>query len=159
MKRDKKIVIVSHCILNQNSVVEPCAREMKNFKKFIDRCYEKNIGIIQLPCPEFLVYGAKRNGYVKSDFLNQKYLNKSNEILESILIQIKEYLENGYKILGIFGILGSPSCGISETCEKNSKGDVILIKEKGIYMEILEEKIKELNIPFYDIERFEDDML
>ena len=32
------------------------------------------------------------------------------------LEQLQEYIKNGYKIVGLLGIDGSPSCGISKTC-------------------------------------------
>lgn len=50
MKRNKKLLIVSHCIINQNSVVEPLARAKGAFPVII-KLLEEEIGIIQLPCP------------------------------------------------------------------------------------------------------------
>ena len=57
MERSKKIVITAHCVLNQNSVVYPCARKMKDFSEKISGFLEKNIGIVQvnLSCQKYLL--------------------------------------------------------------------------------------------------------
>ena len=68
MNRGKKIVILSHCILNQNSVVKPYAKEQKYYFEFIKNFLLNNCGIIQLPCPELLILGLKRWGHVKDQF-------------------------------------------------------------------------------------------
>lgn len=50
MLRDKKLILISHCILNQNSVVLPLARSKGGFQiaKFL---IDQGVGIIQLPAP------------------------------------------------------------------------------------------------------------
>ena len=116
MNRSKKLIIVSHCILNQNSVVLPYAREMKVFKKFIADKLEENMGILQLPCPEMNLYGLKRWGHVKDQFEHSGFINPCDEEIEKFIDIIKDYKKNGYEIQGIYGIKGSPSCGVSLTC-------------------------------------------
>ncbi|MGL5521347.1 MAG: hypothetical protein ACRDA2_04720, partial [Cetobacterium sp.] len=65
MERGKKIIIVSHCILNQNCVVKPYAKKQDKFLKFIKNFVLNNYGIVQLPCPELFILGLKRWGHVK----------------------------------------------------------------------------------------------
>lgn len=159
MNREKKLIIISHCILNQNSVVHPCAREMKIFKNFINNALSKNIGIIQLPCPEFLLYGEKRNGHTMEQFDNIFFKTQSKLFLTPIIQQIIEYKENGYKILGCFGIKGSPSCGVNFTCS-NSSND--FVKGKGIFMKLFISELLQnnINIDFFDIEdKFNEEFL
>lgn len=174
MNRGKKIVILSHCIINQNSVVKPYAKNGKDFLPFITWCLSNNIGIIQLPCPETGILGLRRWGHVKDQFENSNFLNSSIKYLEPFIDIIQDYLKEEYQILGIFGIKGSPSCGISKTCRADWCGEassyesindissrVKMVDEKGIFMEKFEELLKQKNIsiPFIDIDdwRIEND--
>ena len=60
MNRSKKLAILSHCILNQNSVVKGEYKDINTFLPFVKNLFENNIGILQLPCPETEYYGLKR---------------------------------------------------------------------------------------------------
>lgn len=167
MKRGKKIIFVAHCILNQNSVVVPYGKEMKDFKNFVVRCMDENIGIVQLPCPETEVYGLKRWGHVKDQFQHWGFIKPSEEKLKEIVKQIEDYKNNGYEILGVYGIKGSPSCGISLTCKGDWCGEawnyksledissrVKMVEEMGLYMEIFQKLLKEkaIEIDFKDVD-------
>ena len=60
----KKIVFVSHCILNTASKVvlynrEDIDAEEKLRLQFLQKALDKGVQIVQLPCPEFTLYGAK----------------------------------------------------------------------------------------------------
>ena len=169
MYRSKKIVLVSHCILNQNSVVHPCGRNMSNFKKLLTKIIGNNIGIIQLPCPEISLYGVKRWGHVKDQFNTPHFKKQSKKLIENIIDNVIDYKNNGYEILGVIGIKGSPSCGVTVTCLGNWYGEVggwdmknkletlEEGKEPGVFMEILKESLIETgtDVEFYDnFERF-----
>ncbi|MGL4403342.1 MAG: CD3072 family TudS-related putative desulfidase [Fusobacteriaceae bacterium] len=167
MKRGKEIILVAHCILNQNSVVLPYGKEMKEFRGFISRCMEENIGIIQLPCPETEVYGLKRWGHVKEQFQHSGFINPAEKKLREIVDLIQDYRRNGYEILGIYGIKGSPSCGVSLTCSGDWCGEawnykdledissrVKMVQEMGLYMEIFQKLLKEkgIELEFKDVD-------
>ncbi|WP_100066075.1 CD3072 family TudS-related putative desulfidase [Miniphocaeibacter massiliensis] len=109
----KKIILLSHCILNQSSVINDWERAKGAFpiSKFI---IEKEIGIIQLPCPEFLYLGINRPPMDYDDYDKiPDYRNFCNSILITIIKQIKSYIDNGYDFLGVIGINESPNCSIS----------------------------------------------
>ena len=169
MNRSKKIAIISHCIINQNSVVKGEYKDMNIFFPFIKKLFENNIGILQLPCPETECYGLRRWGHVKEQFDNCGYRQYTEKIINSFLEIIKEYLNNGYEIVGIYGIAGSPSCGVNLTCSANWEGEISsykdkediisrvkMINESGIFMEIFKSILdkNKINIPFYDIDDF-----
>jgi predicted secreted protein len=108
----RKFVVISHCILNQNAVVHGLERGTGAYP-FAKILVEKEIGIIQLPCPEFLVLGANRPSMNYEDYLMEyNYRTKCQEVLEPIYAQIKEYIKTGYEYLGIIGISHSPNCSI-----------------------------------------------
>ena len=115
----QKIVFVSHCILNTASKVvlynqEEMDAEEALRKKFMHLAIDRDIQLIQLPCPEFTLYGANRWGHVSNQFDNVFFRRHCRNILSPILDQLKEYLAHGerFEILGIVGIDGSPSCGL-----------------------------------------------
>lgn len=169
MNRSKKIAIISHCIINQNSVVKGEYKDINIFFPFIKKLFEENIGILQLPCPETECYGLRRWGHVKEQFDNCGYRKYVEKIVNSFVDIIKEYINNGYEIVGIYGIAGSPSCGVNLTCSANWEGEISLYKDKedivsrikiinesGIFMEIFKSVLdkNKINIPFYDVDDF-----
>lgn len=169
MNRIKKIAIISHCIINQNSVVKGEYKDMNIFFPFIKKLFEENIGILQLPCPETEYYGLRRWGHVKEQFDNCGYRKYVEKIVNSFVDIIKEYINNGYEIVGIYGIAGSPSCGVNLTCSANWEGEISLYKDKedivsrvkminesGIFMEIFKSVLdkNKISIPFYDVDDF-----
>ena len=158
----KKIVFVAHCILNTASKVvlynqEEIDSEEALRIKFLNSAIEKGVQIIQLPCPEFTLYGSKRWGHVSDQFDNPFFRRHCHEVLVPIIDQLKEYLNNDdFEVLGIVGIDGSPSCGVDYTCKGNWYGsfdgrtdlnetlkDCSLIKASGIYMDVLKEMLKQ----------------
>lgn len=68
MKRNKKIALVSHCILNANSKVEGLSEYGGMLKDVMNYLMDEGYGIIQMPCPEMAIYGIKRWGHVKEQF-------------------------------------------------------------------------------------------
>ena len=171
MDRGKKIIILSHCILNQNCVVKPYSKKQEYFFKFIKHHILNNYGLIQLPCPELILLGLKRWGHVKDQLEYPKFKEECKLLLLPIIDQIETYLKNGYEIDGVYGIQGSPSCGVTKTCRGDWEGEascyknledilnrVYLTSEKGIFMEVFENLLKEknINLNFYDVDNWEE---
>ena len=159
----KKIIFVSHCILNTAAKVvlyneKDIAAEEDLRLEFLNKALNSGIQIIQLPCPEFTLYGSKRWGHVSDQFDNPFFRKHCKKILEPILDQLKEYLNNEdrFEVLGIVGIDGSPSCGVDYTCYGPCLGafdgrtdlnetlsSITLDKGKGILMDVLSEMLEE----------------
>lgn len=110
--RSKKVVLISHCIINQNSVVEPLARAKGAFG-FTKELIDSGIGIIQLPCPEFRYLGITRKPMSKTDYDTLEYRELCRKLFEPILEDLLVYLDNGYEFCGIIGINQSPTCSIT----------------------------------------------
>lgn len=159
----KKIIFVSHCILNTASKVvlynqkEIDAEEALR-KKFMYKIIDKEIMVVQLPCPEFTLYGARRWGHVSNQFDNPFFRKHCRDILSPILDQLKEYLVNDdmFEVLGFVGVDGSPSCGVDYTCRGDWYGsfggrtdlsqtlaDCHLEKEPGVFFDELQKMLKE----------------
>ena len=109
----KKIIVVSHCVLNQNAVVHGLERAKGAFP-LVEEILKRGIGIIQLPCPEFLYLGSNRPSMNKAEYEKTKgYTEHCRRILESVFWQLEEYQKNGYSYIGVLGIQESPSCSLS----------------------------------------------
>lgn len=161
MKRSKKIVFVAHCILNANSKVKGIANYSSSLKELLNSFIENDYGIIQLPCPELLYSGLKRFSMTKEQYDNPHYHSLCQRLAQDIINQMITYQNEGYHIIGLYGIDGSPTCGINQSCrgynggciESDNVGSEYITNEKGIFMETLDKLIIEnnLDIPYYAI--------
>jgi len=159
----KKILFVSHCILNTASKVvlynqADIDAEEDLRVRFLIKAVQNGVQLVQLPCPEFTLYGSQRWGHVSNQFDNIFFRNHCRKILQPIIDQMKEYLQHGemFEVLGVVGIDGSPSCGVDYTCEANWFGSFegrtglqetldscVLVKKSGIFMQVLKDMISE----------------
>lgn len=139
MSRNKRIIILSHCILNQNSVVRDWERAEAGFNEIIKIILNENIAIFQLPCPEFGFLGEDRRPMSKEAYDTADYRKYAKVICLNVVDQIVEYKKHDYHLLGIVGISESPSC------------DILL--QKGVFMEEFFAQLKEkkIEIDAFDI--------
>jgi len=169
----KEILVVSHCILNNASKVASdieLVEETRDRDKFMKYVIKHNIQLLQLPCPEFIMYGSKRWGHVKDQFEHPFFRKQCEIMLDPILLQLKEYAAypDQYSLSGIIAIGGSPSCGYRLTCKANWGGEfdhkeltnklnsICMVNEAGVFMEQLEKMVKgeHLQIPILDLHDF-----
>lgn len=152
--RSKRLVLIAHCLLNQNSISDGTADFQSQFDGVIELLMENHIGMIQLPCPELLCLGldrGDRNGAMRpllEENTRIRYLMEEKGHLsllrdkaEEIARQVQEYQKHGFKILGFIGVNRSPSCGV-ETTSKHGREE----PGKGVFMEIISETLKEHGI-------------
>ncbi len=149
-QRSKKIVVVSHCLLNQNSISDGTADCPSQFKEVVDVLMADNVGIIQLPCPELLCLGLDRQdehgaerellqensriGVLMQQDENLTCLRvKAHEVAE----QLQEYKRHGFTIVGLIGVDRSPSCGVSTTSIAGQEKS-----GKGVFVQILSEELE-----------------
>ena len=164
MKR--KILVVSHCFFNDGTKlkyenIEDAKKEREQKRNFLRKMLDEGVELIQLPCPEFLLYGANRWGHVASQFDTPFYKEASKKLLEPILLQLREYQKNEdrFELLGVVGIDGSPSCGIQYTYDGNWGGEfsgnpnfeqtmasIKKIEKPGIFMEVFMNELKNANV-------------
>ncbi|WP_042454405.1 CD3072 family TudS-related putative desulfidase [Neobacillus dielmonensis] len=110
MQRSKRILIVSHCILNQNTVIADEARAEGAIVSAVEWAMKQGYGLLQLPCPEFTFLGLNRPSMTYEQYNTPEYRKHCREILQPVLYQAEDYLKNDYEIAGILGIQSSPSC-------------------------------------------------
>ena len=115
--RSGKVAFISHCVLNQNSVVGGAARYPGAMKPAIELLLENDVGIYQMPCPENSCYGAMRWGQVRSQYNTPAFRRHCQKLADMVLDEVEEYRRSGYEVLGFIMIDGSPTCGLNKTCE------------------------------------------
>lgn len=120
--RGKRVVLLSHCCLNQNAVLLGWERA-KGPYDFVRILLEEGVGIIQLPCPETLALGIKRPPLEYKDYDTKEHRALCEKLQEETLLMLEAHREVGDEILGVIGIHESPNCSIT--------------KQRGIFMEAL----------------------
>lgn len=159
--RSKKVILVAHCILNQNAKIDRCARYPGAMREVTQALLDAGVGIIQMPCPELLYLGLDRQAEkdkettIESEddrvgVLMNKTVSKvlCGKISYDLIYQIKQYQLNGFTVVGMLGINGSPTCGVETTWEdgKETAGS-------GIFIKIFKEECADqgVNIPIRGI--------
>ena len=164
-KDPKKLAIVSHCILNPNSKVEGSKLSVRNFIPLINNILSAEVGIYQIPCPEQTYLGCNRWGQSREQYDNHFYRNHCQKIATLMVNDLNEYNKNGYSILFLLGIKGSPSCGIEHTFSALWGGEISPDVEpgscssgSGVFIEVLSEMLENSNLTFPMLDLDEDDI-
>lgn len=117
------ILFTAHCVLNTASKVvlynqEEIAAEEDLRRRLVRAALDAGVQMIQLPCPEFTLYGPRRWGHISNQFDNVFFRRHCRNILDQALNEAVAYLaeKERFEVLGFVGIDGSPSCGVDYTC-------------------------------------------
>ena len=149
--RSKRIVLVAHCVLNQNAISDGTAVYPGAIHDILELFISSQIGIIQMPCPELLCLGLDRgnaqgnsfpvveeNTRIRTCMSNDIMRLKIDQLVKNILCQILEYKKHKFQVVGIIGINRSPSCGVDTTSDQNKE-----IEGKGLFIELLTKTLEE----------------
>lgn len=138
MERSKRVIFISHCIINQNTVVCPLARAKGAYREIIEEIMNNGIGIHQLPCPEYRHLGLKREPMDKNQYDTIEYRNLCRNISQDTINIVKEYLDNNYEIVGLMGINESPTCSIRDAKGILMEELLSLAQNKGIHLKTID---------------------
>lgn len=94
-------------------------------KKLVKFLIDREIGIIQITCPELTLLGEARWGQCERQYNTPYFRKHCRKISEEITDQVEDYLSNAYKVCGIIGLDGSPSCGVQVTCRGEWGGEML----------------------------------
>lgn len=160
----KKVVPVSHCLLNPNSKVSGSNISWTEVLPLTSYLLNTGAGLYQLPCPEQTYLGCNRWGQSKEQYDNPYYREHCRLILKQVLNDLSEYSLNGYSIPYLLGIKGSPSCGIDHTFSAPWAGEILLreasqnpgsiLPGSGVFMEEASFMLSELglDIPLVEVD-------
>ena len=136
----KRVVFVSHCLLNQAIRSAENGRYPNVTKELLELFAEHEIGIVQLPCPRIESNEFSKKLMTKENGDNKKYRIYCQKLSENMLKQIEMYLKENYGVIGILGVEFSNSCAVHQIKNggKNSPG-------KGVLLEELEKSMQRKN--------------
>jgi len=149
MNSSSRILVLSHCLLNKSTRWwqngKPIERNIGLAKEIIEFALGHNIGIIQMPCPEFTFCGNPRPSRTKDEYEMLPGFNEHCDKLAGIVIeQLKTLIKMSKKpqiqILAIVGVRRSPSCAVNSAIKVMDDG-VRSYGEKGIFTSALERKM------------------
>ncbi len=164
-KRSKRVLLVAHCVLNQNVKIDRCARYPGMIEQVSQVLIDAGVGLIQMPCPELLYLGLDRqvdkraSATIESeDTRVARRMTEDTgkalcrEIASNLVYQVEEYRKNGFEIIGIVGIDGSPTCGV-ETAWSNNQEE----QGAGVFLQVFREELDRRNIflPMKGIKAYE----
>lgn len=141
-KRSRKLAVVAHCILNQNSRVSGLAHYPATIPEIVETLQKHNIALFQLPCPELIYSGANRSRKTREKYDTKEYRQCCRRIAASSVNQLEELLKDNVRILAILGVKNSPTCETENTTTKAG----ILMEELTLAM-----KKRGITIPNYSL--------
>jgi len=138
-KRGKRLALVAHCILNQNSRVFGLAEEVGIIREVLEVFMRNNFGVIQMPCPELAYAGLSRAPKTREQYDNLEFRSLCKKIAEELTKQVSEYARHGIMLKVVVGVDNSPSCGV---------------KNNGIFIEELRLALDKVGVatPFCEID-------
>lgn len=135
-QRSGRVIFLAHCLLNQNTRYLGGACRACCVEEIVRQCIELDLGIVQMPCPEERAWGgvmkrrflrlyglARRRGVprgavaaigVAARFLTGRIYRR---LARQVARQVKDYDAAGWRVVGIIGVDGSPSCGVTATMD------------------------------------------
>lgn len=141
-ERGGRVMLVSHCLLNENTRYAGGATRPGAVAELVDGLVRAGYGIHQLPCPERLAWGGvlKRHSlrmyhskgrprYVLRGLLLRAFVWWTRivywRLARQVVADIMDYRRSGIAVEGIVGIGVSPSCGVTTTLDLRASLDVV----------------------------------
>lgn len=147
--RSRKLVLVAHCILNQNAISDGTADFPGADAELVRRLLQAGVGIVQMPCPELNCLGLDRGDpmggerpVVEENTRIREALGRTAParilaaLVECVVFEVEEYRRHGFEIVGLIGINRSPSCGVNTTSRLNQEEP-----GRGVFIEALREAL------------------
>ncbi len=144
-QRSKRVLLVAHCVLNQNAKIDRCAHYPGVMRETVEVMIESGVGLIQMPCPELCCLGLDRQAdrgasttietedtRVAKRMADNACQARCQSLVDDLIYQVEEYRKNGFEVVGLLGINGSPTCGI-ETSWANEREE----HGPGIFIQLL----------------------
>ncbi|RLE53450.1 MAG: hypothetical protein DRJ33_00945 [Candidatus Methanomethylicota archaeon] len=150
--RSMRLVLVAHCILNQNARASGIAKRVCALEEVIHFLLSQGYGLIQLPCPELLYKGVDRPPASKPEYDTPEFRSFCSKLAKLVIEQILIFANRGYKVVGIIGVEHSPTCATSLI--PIDRNDLSLYNcGRGIFMEELEKTLasKGMKIPMIGV--------
>lgn len=166
-ERSRRVVFVSHCILNSNTRADGHAGVAGVNRRVLELLMQLNIGVAQMPCPEMMCLGLDRgdakggerpvlaeNTRIRASMKSNRSADVMDAMIAQVVAQVEQYVEHGFSVLGIIGVNRSPSCGVETTTIDNREvtGEGVFIERlrttlesKGFYINLAGTKVSQID--------------
>lgn len=133
-RRSRQVIFLSHCLLNENTRYPGGACRPGCIPEVVERCMAADLGIVQMPCPEQRAWGGVLKPWLLVAFrLRQRHRfvyafrrlgvwlflaytrHAYRRLAEQVAREIEDYVVAGFRVAGVVGVDGSPSCDVSTT--------------------------------------------
>lgn len=138
--RSKKVIFVSHCILNENTRYLGGAFTQGVLTGLVTHIAKTGYGIVQMQCPEQAAWGGVLKRYIWFSLYSEvRFIQWFKRLCFPIFVsytrytyrklarrvarEMADYQASGYEVVGVVGIDGSPSCGVNTTLDIKSSYD------------------------------------
>jgi uncharacterized protein YbbK (DUF523 family) len=135
-------MLVSHCLLNQNTRYAGGASRVGAVAELVSELVGAGYGVHQLPCPERLAWGGvlKRHSlwlygskggplYPVRGMLLRAFVwwtrTVYRHLARHVVRDVRDYQRSGVEVAGMVGIGASPSCGVTSTLDLRASLDVL----------------------------------
>jgi predicted secreted protein len=135
-ERSGRVLVVSHCLLNENVRYLGGATRPGAVEEVVRAALDHGVGFVQMPCPEQRTWG----GVLKKRMLSTygRGLGWSDRpsarrplstaaatwtrlalvpLARRVAGEVRDYQQSGMAVVGIVGVGGSPSCGVTCTMD------------------------------------------
>ena len=152
--RSKKVIFLAHCLLNQNAISDGTVVCPAAFGELIQLLLDREVGIVQMPCPELCclgldrgdVHGAERpvveeNTRIRRAMEKDGPRQKREALADLVAEQVQEYHKHGFQVLGIVGANRSPNCGVETTSDFDRE-----VEGRGAFMDAITQRLEAAGI-------------
>ena len=152
--RSKKVIFLAHCLLNQNAISDGTAVCPAAFRELVQLLLDREVGIVQMPCPELCclgldrgdVHGAERpvveeNTRIRRAMEEDGPRQKREALADLVAEQVQEYHKHGFQVLGIVGANRSPNCGVETTSDFDRE-----VEGRGAFMDAIAQRLEAAGI-------------
>lgn len=121
--RSRRVVFMSHCLINVNAKFPGFADVAGAYLDLIVPILKAGVGIYQMPCLECLGWGGVNRDYIvhklSRDRLDQEWIQNYPVLARQKAVEtadaIEDYVKAGYQVLGVVYVDDSPTCGLDNT--------------------------------------------
>lgn len=141
-RRGGRVVLLSHCLLDENVRYLGGAGRAGGVQEVVDDWLGRGVGIYQLPCPEQRAWGGVLKPRMLTAFgaagtlrapatrlLLPAFVRRTRLVYQrlarSVGRDVADYRRSGVEIVGVVGIACSPSCGVHTTLDLTAAVDTL----------------------------------
>ena len=132
--RSRRVVFLSHCLLNENIRYLGGAFRRGAVEEVVEPFLRDGVGIYQMPCPEQRAWGGVLKRYALSFYGSPGTARRAvlpvlmplfmaytrwvyASIARTVARDVEDYVRSGFEVVGIVGVGASPSCGVCTTLD------------------------------------------